>query len=283
MIVILKNSENLWRRTIQRWLSKHTAYGYVAYTYNGYYLLAKGKREIQFRNFAKGYGTMTLNSLADIHFPTLNTDESNLQKLIEIFGLYIVYCLIEAARLVTTNRKDKEDHWRSSYFDNETNFDIGGKFKDRQFVNSWILYILNPINMLNLFLTAILNSPVNSEKDNNDNETILRYSKYLEENDMNTFAFKTASKLADPNVNGRNFPPTVLDLLFKRVISSSYENQNEPTWMEFWKEKQRQYPILMRCVFDDYILYELDDEKLAILKNILKQTPFILQPFRECG
>jgi hypothetical protein len=77
-------------RTIQRWLAKYTAHGYVVYTNNGYYLLAKVKREIQSRSFAKGYGIMALNSLLDLHFPTLNTIEENLQKLIDIFGIYVV-------------------------------------------------------------------------------------------------------------------------------------------------------------------------------------------------
>ena len=57
---IKKFGKTMTLRTIQRWLSKYTSYGYVAYSYNGYYLLAKGKREIQFRNFSKLYGTMAI-------------------------------------------------------------------------------------------------------------------------------------------------------------------------------------------------------------------------------
>jgi hypothetical protein len=86
---IKKYRKTMTLNTIQKWLSKYTAYGYVAYTYNGYYLLAKGKRETQFRNFSKSYGTMALNSLFDLQFPTLTNDEVSLQKLINIFGCFV--------------------------------------------------------------------------------------------------------------------------------------------------------------------------------------------------
>ena len=140
-------------------------FGYVGYINNGYYLIAKGKREIQFRNFAKGYGIMALNSLLEHHFPTINTIEENLQKLIEIFGIYVVYCLIEATRLITAEKNDREDHWKSSYFGNETNFDRQEKFSERKLVNSWIMHIFNPINILNLFLVSISNSSGDDKKE----------------------------------------------------------------------------------------------------------------------
>lgn len=69
---IKKYGKTMTLRTIQKWLSKYLEYGYVGYVSNGYYLIAKGKREILFRNFAKGYGIMALNSLLDYHFPTLH-------------------------------------------------------------------------------------------------------------------------------------------------------------------------------------------------------------------
>ena len=54
----------------------------------------------KFRNFASSYGNMALNNIMNCHFPTVNSLEENLDRLVEIFGLYIVYCLIEASRLI---------------------------------------------------------------------------------------------------------------------------------------------------------------------------------------
>jgi hypothetical protein len=75
-----------------------------------------GKRELQFRDFAAGYGNMALNNIMNCHFPTVSTLEENLIRLVEIFGVYVVYCLIEAARLITANDSNQEDYWYSYYF-----------------------------------------------------------------------------------------------------------------------------------------------------------------------
>ncbi len=269
---IKKFGKTMSIRTIQRWLARYTAHGYVAYTYNGYYLLAKGKREIQFRSFAKGYGIMALNSLLDLHFPTLNTIEENLQKLIDIFGIYVVYCLIEAARLITAEKNDREDHWKSSYFGNETNFDRQGKFSERKLVNSWIMHIFNPINILNLFLVSISNSSGDDKKDMDENEAVLKYSRYLDRNQMNTFkqnTFRQTSKETDLDVGDIDFPPTTLDLFYKR-ISSNHGNQDEPISAEYWKQKPDLHPHLIHSYYDQSILYDLNEETITKLKEFLK-------------
>jgi hypothetical protein len=184
------------------------------------------------------------------------------------FGVYVVYCLIEATRLITADKNNNEEHWKSSYFDPQTDFNRDGRFRERDLVNSWIMHIFNPINMLNLFLAAISNSPEISEKNSDEENVISNYFKYLEENGMNTF--KTTLKAADPNLRDADFPPTTLDLVYKRVESSGHENHSEPGWKEYWKQKQALYPLLMRSVADDSILYDLDEEKITGLKNILK-------------
>jgi hypothetical protein len=172
---------------------------------------------------------MALNSLLDLHFPTLNTIEENLQKLIDIFGIYVIYCLIETTRLITAERNDHEDHWKSSYFGNETNFDRQGKFSERNLVNSWIMHIFNPINILNLFLASISNSSGDDKKDMDENEAILKYNKYLNTNQMNSFrhnTFRQTSKESDLDVGDIDFPSITLDLFYKR-ISSNHRNQDE--------------------------------------------------------
>ena len=248
---IKKYGKTMSKRTIQKWLSLFRQYGYVAYSYNGYYLLSKGKREIQFRNFSRSYGTMALNSLFDLLFPTLSNDEVNLQKLINIFGVYVVYCLIEAARLITANKNNDEEHWKSSYFDPQADFDRSGRFKDRHFINSWILYVFSPTNMLNLFLATMTNLSHN-EKQMDDEETMLNYFNFLEQTGMNTF--KKSINDANLNTKGSTFPPSTLDLIFGHVASSSYGNQYEAA--DYWKQKQFLYPFLIQSG-EDIILYEV--------------------------
>ena len=275
---IKKFGKTMALRTIQRWLSEYVKFGYVGYINNGYYLIAKGKREIQFRNFAKGYGIMALNSLIEHHFPTLNTVEENLQKLIDIFGIYVVYCLIEATRLITAEKNDREDHWKSSYFSNETNFDRQGKFSERKLVNSWIMHIFNPINILNLFLASISNSSGDDKKDMDENEAILKYDRYLERNQINTFRqniFRQTSKETDLGVGDIDFPPTTLDLFYKRM-SSNHGNQDEPISAEYWKQKPDLYPHLIHSYYDESILYDLDEETITKLKEFLKNRHPIL-------
>ena len=259
-------------RTIQKWLSKYLEYGYVGYINNGYYLIAKGKREIQFRNFAKGYGIMALNSLLDLHFPTINTIEENLQKPIDIFGTYVIYCLIEAARLITAEKNNRQDHWRSTYFGSEINFDREGKFRERKLINSWITHTFNPINMLNLFLAVISNSTYNTNDLNND-DIISKYRKYLEENQMNTFkqnAFKPIPNSTDLQVRDTDFPPTTLDLFFDRIKHPTHGSQNRQISIEYWKQKPHLYPFLIHSHYDQSILYKLDEETIAKLKEFLK-------------
>jgi predicted transcriptional regulator len=109
-------------RTIQRWLVKLVERGLVENKYNKYSLSEPGKRHLQFREFVRSYGLIALNNVMNFYFPTLYTVDQNLKKLVEIFGTYVVYCLIEAARLIISNKTNNEEHWRSSYFWTASNF-----------------------------------------------------------------------------------------------------------------------------------------------------------------
>jgi hypothetical protein len=78
---------------------------------------------------------MSLNGLMDLSFPTMNTLDKNLDKLVKIFGVYVVYALIEVVRLIMNNKNSQEKHWHSSYFGDASNFE-GRKFREGKFVNS---------------------------------------------------------------------------------------------------------------------------------------------------
>ena len=121
----------------------------------------------------------------DFDFPTMDTLDRNLMRLVEIFGIYVVYALIEATRLITDNKKGQEEHWHSSFFGDASNF-REGKFREGSLVNIWIKDVFNPWYMLNMFLTAISNSK-NDEKVGRNNakrQEILMKQRLQEYNDL---------------------------------------------------------------------------------------------------
>ena len=84
----------------------------------------------------------------------------------KIFGIYVVYALMEATRHIVTSKSSSEEHCHSDYFEDASNFK-DGKFREGQLVNSWIKDLFNPSHMLNIFLTAVLNSDERKSSENN--------------------------------------------------------------------------------------------------------------------
>src|SRR5262249_42133463 len=112
----LKNTKNMSLRTIQRMLAYSVYKGFVEKRNTKYLLSITGKRELKFRQFAHAYGTTSLNYIMDLNFPTLNNLDKNLGVLVKIFGVYVVYALIEATRLIVAKKSGEEEHWHSRYF-----------------------------------------------------------------------------------------------------------------------------------------------------------------------
>ncbi len=105
-----------------------------------------------------------------------------------------------------------------------------------------------------------------------ENEAVLKYSRYLDRNQMNTFkhnTFRQTPKETDLDVGDIDFPPTTLDLFYKHM-SSNYGNQDEPILTEYWKLKPALYPHLMRSYYDESILCNLDEETITKWKEFLK-------------
>ena len=152
-----ENTKNVSVRTIQRMLSYCVSQGFVEKRNTKYLRSITGKRELMFRHFAQAYGTTSLNGIMDLNFPTLNNLDNNLGVLVKIFGVYVVYALIEATRLIVAKKSGEEEHWHSRYFGDASNFK-DGEFREGKLVNRWIKDIFDPWHMLNLFLTAISNS-----------------------------------------------------------------------------------------------------------------------------
>jgi len=280
-----KNSKTMDLRTVQRWLSELVKRGFVERKYNRYSLTITGKRELQFRAFATSYGLIALNTLMNYHSPTRYTHEDNLMKLVEIFGMYVVYCLIEATRLIIAQNNNQEEHWHSSYFGSPLNFK-NGNFKEAKLVKSWIKDIFSPWHMLNLFLTTVSNSRSIKNGTKSTYPKINNILQQIKEDEREGSLLRIrgipiksiVSKSTDIKKKAkRKLPPTTLDLMFRRISSSVrpfFANQqiNLPedimektgTALDFFKIRS-QYN-------EDHLLYELDAQQIEELKNILKKN-----------
>jgi hypothetical protein len=285
-----KNNASTSLRTIQRHLSKLVGTGVVIKKNNKYILSSIGKRRLQFRNFASGYGNMALNNIMNCHFPTISSLEENLDRLIEIFGLYIIYCLIEATRLIVAADNNQSDHWRSYYFGHSSNFNKDGKFKEEQLVSSWIKDVFNPLQMLNLFLTAISNVsrnekiPKKKTNDNNNKKQNTASEKYRKH--YGELAISPNSTILSGNNNKekrketKTTPaPTLLDLALQRGLSaakarSTFNNSFDNT-NTLGTSLGENFNQMLKLITDysnqGNLLYELDNKKILAVKNILKK------------
>lgn len=271
---VSKHSRTMDLRTIQRWIKTFHTKGYVERKeHNKYVLSITGKRELQFREYAQAYGTIALNHIMDFLLPTMNSLDRNLIKLVEIFGTYVVYALIEATRLVVARKKGDEEHWRSSFFGDDSNF-RNGKFREGRLVNTWIKDIFDPWYMLNMFLTAISNSAndTNTPRNNAKKQEML-LEKRLREDLSHRINALPIQSVTGTKINNqpRDLPPSTLDLIIRRFsshhnnIESKADNHNE--YLRY---------INIRSKWCDYndLSYEPDSETIAKLKNSLtKEYP----------
>jgi hypothetical protein len=274
-------------RTIQRWLRAFLWKGFIFKKHNKYVLSITGKRELQFRQYAQAYGTISLNYIMDFNFPTMNTLDRNLIRLVEIFGIYVVYALIEATRLIEANKKGQEEHWHSSFFGDASNF-RDGKFREGRLVSTWIKEVFNPWYMLNMFLTAISNSK-NDEKVGRNNakrQEILmkqRLKEYKKDLSLQINGISIESIL-NSKINSPEpaVPPSTFDLIIQRVsdlynIKRSKETSNRNKYLHYFNIRSHWYD-------DANLLYEPNSETISELKNSLnRQYPYskILQIIDE--
>jgi len=272
-------------RTLQRWLKVLVDEGFVERRFNKYQLSSSGKRAAQFMQFSKGYGNMALNLLMNSIFPTTNTLSENLTNLINIFGVYVIYSLTEAVRLITTNRSGKEDHWHSSFFNDPLNFDSKGKFKERNLINDWIKSVFDPMYMLNLFVTVVHNSRPDGEQTLDNKKT-----KKNEDNVSDRVIKKEGIYIISgnnlknkENKNICSLPLTVIDLIFKQYL---YNNEFDSTGRyEEVVQNKALYDLLVRK-FGHYgeqnLLYEASIEDIERIKNVLRSShPGILNRLQE--
>lgn len=267
---IRKNKKRISLRTVQRALKTLVTYGSVQKSADRYSITDTGRRELRFRQFTQSYGTMSLNGLMDLNFPTLNTLDKNLDKLMKIFGIYVVYALMEATRHIVTNKSSSEEHWHSDYFEDASNFK-DGKFREGQLVNSWIKDLFNPWHMLNIFLTAVLNSDERKSSENNTKK-----EKTLIEHRIKQYQNENFPQIVDVDSihntpAGDKITPSTLDLMFQRISEVS-ENSDVNKSQRLDIISKHFHHIKIRSHYSgDTLLYEPDSERIEKLKNSLKK------------
>ena len=131
------------RETVARKLSELYAHDTIEKDGKQYFVSDKTKADARY--VPSTFGAVCLESLFREHFPMIDYLGDNLSKLIQIFGMYIVYCFIEAAR-------------PSDYYNNKEALLMTKSEKD-ELTLSYIRQVFDPLLMYKYFLTALKNQP----------------------------------------------------------------------------------------------------------------------------
>ncbi len=147
------------RETVARKLRKLHARDSIGKDGRQYFIADKTKADARY--VPSTFGAVCLESLFREHFPMIDYLGDNLSKLIQIFGLYVVYCLIEAAR-------------PSDYFNNKEAHLMTKSEKD-ELTLSYIRQVFDPLLMYKYFLTALKNQPTD--------KVVEQHRQHLEQDD----------------------------------------------------------------------------------------------------
>ena len=191
-------------RTIYRWLDELKKEKLVEYNNNRYSISDKAKSEIRY--WAKQFGNFALSQLMYSYFPQMRNLEQNIEMLIEIFGFYTIYCLVEAARPVNDN--NVESHSKTPYGRNDLSL-------------SWTNEVFDHEQMFYAFLGIINNLHDDEVVEKTWNE--LKIDKDLGFIDKNGRQFipKVAKRLID------NWIISLVDILYARS-KSNYKDYRSP-------------------------------------------------------
>jgi hypothetical protein len=131
------------RESVSRKLNKFLTMGLVGKKGLKYFLTEKAESDPGY--FPSLFGDVLLESLMEQHFPSISKLDENFLWLIQLFGLHIMICFIEAAR-------------PADYFGNLEAASMSHTDRDR-LVISFIDQVINVKLMYKYFLEAIRNQP----------------------------------------------------------------------------------------------------------------------------
>ena len=120
-------------RTVQRQLDSLSRDGFLKH-YKKYYSLSSMDYP-EAKIWAKEFGSAALDFVMRLLYPNYNRLEYNLKTLVQIFGTFLIYCFIEAARPISDNPTDR----------------IPGNRRD-ELALSWVESMINPRRLFYYFI-----------------------------------------------------------------------------------------------------------------------------------
>ena len=131
------------RETIQRKLKEMVNEGLVKKDRNRYLLSELVLSDFRYFNpdLGRNFGNLLLNALLQLHYPTIDDFKTNVKNLIEIFGFYLLYLLIESCRPIKIQNNNK-------YIENSS--------KDA-LTEKWFEKALGHQHLLDMFICAVTN------------------------------------------------------------------------------------------------------------------------------
>lgn len=131
------------KRTIHRKLNELEKLGLVEHCGREYIVSDAWLGDLRYfvDEKAQEFGRGLLNRLTQYHYPTTNTFEVNIKKLIEVFGFFVLYCMLESSRPVPFNSRHKRPSTPNLFND--------------ELAIKWSSNVFDPLCILNTFISAI--------------------------------------------------------------------------------------------------------------------------------
>jgi Mor family transcriptional regulator len=231
-----------------RKLKTLTEQGLVVHANNTYSINDKLKSDIKLHG--PDFGGCALSQIMGIHFPQLFPLEKNFDDLIKIFGIYVVYCFIEAARPASGTEQNPLS-----------------TFARDKLASLWVREVFTPATMYIYFLAAVTNqlddaaAEIYGDKYSEISEGF-KGEDYVDR--MNIKADKDGRFVVGDSGEKFYFPhPTsyFADKRFNQIVEdkSSYEeyNKGKPKYeldkaiiKKLTQILQKKYPLHYRCLLE---------------------------------
>jgi hypothetical protein len=227
------------RETIQRNLKEMVDEGSVIKENGKYFLSDLALSDLRYFSPDSGrqFGSLLLNELLKLHYPTIDDFKTNIQKLVEILGFYLLYTLVEACRPIKIQNDDK-------YFENKT--------KD-VLTEKWFEQAINHQTLLDAFISTVTNQYNDEQRE----EYFKKHHKIIDE-DHGQFEY---IRVNDPNKNEiENMETTLI---------SDPMSASDFSLKRFYYLASKEFDIKYKTTSNP--LYELSQNTVYNIDNILEE------------
>jgi hypothetical protein len=184
-----KNNKPVVRRTIHTHLKKLVKEGLVKKKDGKYSLTVAAKSDIRY--FARKFGNSILWALMSTYVPTNYTKEQNVRKLVELFGILILFCMIETARPIDDTAATISNAGKKSI--------RGRKYKE-DLASSCLQNIIRTDLMYYHFLAILGCVFINNTRDNDNHSTNNNSRNKIAAKDNSAFGLFSALREREANI-----------------------------------------------------------------------------------